>query len=116
MTYDRLNAKYLKDAEGEIRKKDYVQASEKLWGAAAEIVKAVAKKRENQDLGEHGLLFDYVSRLDRAFPELGLKRLFMVARMLHTNFYEDELSADYVKDIGYADVVEFVDRMRKILL
>jgi len=37
--YLKLNNKYLDDAEELIKRKDYVQASEKLWGAAAEIVK-----------------------------------------------------------------------------
>lgn len=115
MTYERLNSKYLKDAEEELMKGDYLQASEKLWGAAASIVKVVAMKRENKRLGEHRLLFDYVSKLDQEFPDLNLKFLFMAARTLHTNFYEDELSQDYVKETGYKVVTEFVDKMKKIL-
>lgn len=43
--YLKLNNKYLYEAEELIKRKDYVQASEKLWGAAAEIVKVVAAKR-----------------------------------------------------------------------
>ena len=113
--YQRLNEKYLKDAQALMRKEDYSQASEKLWGAAAEIVKAVAMKRENKEIGEHRLLFDYVSRLDKEFPHLNLKRLFMTARLLHTNFYEDELPADYVRDLAFRDVTEFVDKIRKFL-
>ena len=115
MTYERLNSKYLKDAEEELMKGDYLQASEKLWGAAASIVKVVAMKRENKRLGEHRLLFDYVSKLDQEFPDLNLKLLFMAVRTLHTNFYEDELSQDYVKETGYKVVTEFVDKMKKIL-
>ena len=115
MTYERLNGKYLKDAEEELMKGDYLQASEKLWGVAASIVKVVAMKRENKRLGEHRLLFDYVSKLDQESPDLNLKFLFMPARTLHTNFYEDELSQDYVKETGYKVVTEFVDKMKKIL-
>ena len=33
--YLKLNNKYLDEAEELIKRKDYVQASEKLWGAAA---------------------------------------------------------------------------------
>ena len=40
--YLDLNHKYLDEAESLIQKGDYVQASEKFWGAAAEMVKAVA--------------------------------------------------------------------------
>jgi hypothetical protein len=52
-----LSDKYLKDAEDLIKKEDYVQASEKAWGAASQVVKAVAAKRgkELRSHGEHGL-------------------------------------------------------------
>jgi hypothetical protein len=42
--YLRLNDKYLKEAEALLEEGDYVQASEKFWGVAAGIVKAVAAK------------------------------------------------------------------------
>lgn len=114
-TYLELNGKYLREAEELISKGDYVQASEKLWGAAAEMVKAVAMKRDMKELGEHRILFEYVSKLDKESTELNLKRLFMTARLLHTNFYEDELSADYIVGIGYKDVIEFINKMRRLL-
>ena len=38
--YLKLNGKYLKEAEGLMGDGDWVQASEKFWGAAAAIVKA----------------------------------------------------------------------------
>jgi len=36
-----LNGKYLQDAKALLDKQDYVQASEKLWGAVAQIIKAM---------------------------------------------------------------------------
>lgn len=63
-----LNNKYLKEAEKLIEKEDYVQASEKLWGACAEIVKAVAEKR-GKHLRTHGDLWDFVRELDMENPE-----------------------------------------------
>lgn len=41
----KLNGKFLKDAKALLDKQDYVQASEKLWGAAAQVIKAIALKR-----------------------------------------------------------------------
>jgi len=43
-THLKLSEKYMKDAEDFSLKKDYVQASEKAWGAASQIVKALAAK------------------------------------------------------------------------
>ena len=44
--YLKLNDKYLKEGDALLEKGDYVQASEKFWGAAAEVLKAIAAKRE----------------------------------------------------------------------
>ncbi|MBI2648832.1 MAG: hypothetical protein HYW93_04165 [Thaumarchaeota archaeon] len=43
--YERLNGKYLKEAQQLLDSGDYAQASEKFWGATAEVIKAVAAKR-----------------------------------------------------------------------
>ena len=40
-----LSEKYLKEAEEFLEKGDYTQASEKVWGAASQIVRALAAKR-----------------------------------------------------------------------
>ena len=40
-----LSEKYLKEAEEFLEKGDCVQISEKVWGAASQIVKALAAKR-----------------------------------------------------------------------
>ncbi len=50
--YVRLNGKYLAEALSLLRKGDLSQASEKLWGAFAEMVKAVAAQR-GVALGTH---------------------------------------------------------------
>ena len=44
----KLSEKYIKDAEDFLTKKDYVQASEKAWDAAAQIVKALAAKKRKR--------------------------------------------------------------------
>ncbi len=110
--YGHLNAKYLKDAEKLFSKHDYSQASEKLWGAAAEMVKVVAAKR-GDELGTHASLWDYVSKLDKEHPELTLKRDFSYAGNLHQNFYEDWLGKDYVKE-GLEVVKGFIEKLRSI--
>jgi len=56
--YLKLNDKYLMDAYALIAKEDFVQASEKLWGAAAEIVKAIAARRGFVIMSNAGYKFD----------------------------------------------------------
>ena len=45
LEYLQLSQKTLQDAEALLARGDYHQASEKLWGAAAVMVKAVAEGR-----------------------------------------------------------------------
>lgn len=52
MSDSKFTSKYLRDAEELLRKKDYAQASEKLWSACAKVIKAVAAKR-GRELGTH---------------------------------------------------------------
>ena len=111
--YKRLNGKYLKDAEELLRKGDYVQASEKLWGAAAEIVKAVAAKRGIR-LGAHRSLTKFVAELDEENPKLNLATEFSVANNLHINFYEDWLHPKMVVKNAEA-VRSFISKMERFL-
>lgn len=111
--YLKLNSRYLFEAQQLLEKKDLAQASEKLWGAAAEIVKAVAAKR-GVELGTHASLWAYVEELDRQNPGLGLIEKFSYAGNLHTNFYENWLSTGYVVR-GMNVVKNFVDKMKRLL-
>jgi len=87
--YVSLCNKYIEEAEDLIKKKDYVQASEKIWGAAASCVKAAAMKKLGKRLTSHGELWEFVSKLvdDTGDQELGL--LWRTAISMHVNFYEN---------------------------
>lgn len=64
------------------------RASGKPWGAAAEVVKAMASKR-GVVLESHGGLWEFATKLDGERPELSLLRLFHIADGLRANFYEN---------------------------
>jgi len=68
--YARLSEKYLKEADDLLAKGDYVQASEKLWGAAALMVKAVAASR-GVSISSHGELFQLRQEAWRGGEEPG---------------------------------------------
>ena len=110
--YLSLNNKYLKEAEALIDKGDYVQASEKFWGAAAEIVKAIAA-RKGSDLRSHGAIYQFITSLSKELNDPELLRLFAAASSLHQNFYENWLPPEMVVDYGEA-VKELVTRLTKI--
>lgn len=111
--YQRLNGKYLREAEQLFAKKDYPQASEKLWGAAAETVKAVAARR-GLELGTHASLWEFVSKLDKEHPDWMLKKDFSYAGNLHQNFYEDWLGKEYIEE-GLQILKNFVEKLQSLL-
>ena len=94
--YLRLNGKCMAEAGRLLAEEDYPQASEKLWGATAEIVKALAAKRGNE-LGTHRSIGEYVSKLAKEKPSWYLIQAFSIASALHTNFYENHMPPDHVK-------------------
>ncbi len=76
-------------------KADHAQASEKLWGAFVEMVKAIAEVR-GEKLGTHRSIAQFMLKLDKEHPELRLHNAFAHADKLHTNFYEHHLPAEDV--------------------
>jgi hypothetical protein len=81
-----LAEKFLREAEELLARGDYVQASERAWGAAAQMVRAVAAKK-GKELKSHGDLWRFV--LEVAGENDELRRLWHVANTLHQNFYGD---------------------------
>lgn len=111
--YVRLSEKYLVEAENFLVKGDYTQASEKLWGSAALMVKAVAAVRGISILS-HGELFSFVRKLGEEQNESEFRRLFSVANTLHQNFYEDWLHKDVIKEY-YEDIKQFIVKLKKLI-
>ena len=108
--YSKLSDKYLEDAEALLSEGDYVQASEKFWGAAALMVKTVAAGR-GMEIRSHREMWGFVNQLRSDLDEPELDSLFSLASSLHQNFYEDWLPPEVVSNHGEA-VKEFVHRLQ----
>lgn len=93
--------------EGDLR-----QASEKGWGAAAQMVKAVAENWREHGVthGRHQDLRALVAGLTTAHRESDLFLTFQAAQDLHENFYENNVSA-YIVDLNLEQTANFIDRM-----
>lgn len=111
--YTKLSEKYLRDAEDLLAKGEYIQASEKLWGSAALIVKAVAARKGIAILS-HGDLFSFVRKLGEEENKPELRRLFSVANTLHQNFYENWLNEDVVKEYA-EDIKQLITELKKLI-
>ncbi len=103
----------LKQATEELAKGDLRQASEKIWGAAALAVKAVAYKREGRRITSHGELWEYVSKLKEELGDEELGRLWRTAMSMHVNFYEGWAPRGEVES-ALKDLKEFLEKLRKL--
>lgn len=111
--YAKRSRRYLAQSGEELSRGDLFQASEKGWGAASQIVKAVAHERGWRHRNHN----DLYKAMDRAVAEaddLDLRFLFSAAGELHSNFYEEFLSDKAVRDI-LIGVGRFVDKMEGLL-
>jgi hypothetical protein len=110
--YSALNGKYLEDADRLLTQADYPQASEKYWGAVAQMVKAIAEERGWRH-SSHRDLRNTVSRLFNETNDRELLQLFSVAESLHANFYENYMGADDIR--SYAeDAHRLIEKLRAL--
>ena len=87
-TYHEASMMLLAQADDELAAGDVRQASEKGWGAAAQIVKAVAEQR-GWPHQSHASLYRAIDRLVVETDDESISNLFHIASALHQNYYEN---------------------------
>ena len=111
--YSRQADVYMTQANEEVARGDYRQASEKAWGAATQITKAVATQNGWRH-GRHSNFDEIILRLLEQTGDDEYSALFGLADQLHVNFYEghllDGLTASYVRQMP-----RFLEKMRGLL-
>ena len=87
-----ISIQFLDHAEDELRKGDFLQASEKAWGAFSHYVNSVARQR-NWPLGSHKRLIENANKLINQDPANAShrRRLLRSIEALHANFYQAHL-------------------------
>ena len=103
----------LRQGQEELAAGDVRQASEKGWGAAAQMVKSTAERRAWQHRN-HAALFTAVSRLVNETGDEDVSLLFAVANSLYVNFYENWEKADNVGR-HLAAVERLLDKLERLL-
>ena len=113
LTYSYASKELLDQAGRELAAGDVRQATEKGWGAAAQMVKAVASRRGWQH-NSHSLLYDVVLKLATETGDDDIFTFFHMAGNLHTNFYENWLTGE-VAGAGLRYVGRFLDKLEPLL-
>ena len=111
--YRQASERFLSQARQELAGGDLPQASEKGWGATAQMLKAVAEQR-GWEHGRHRHYLRIASRLRAETGDGDIRRLFASANLLHENFYEDEVPADQVAE-SLDDVQALLEKLLPLL-
>ena len=91
---------------------DTRQAGEKLWGAVAQSLKALAERR-GWPHGQHREFFNIMNRVRTETDDDELGVTFVAARGLHVNFYENDLPAWEIRAVA-PRVRDFVERVNNL--
>ena len=111
--YQQASEHFLAQVKRELSNGDLAQASEKGWGAAAQILKAIAEQR-GWDHHRHRHFHRAASRIRAETGDGEIRRLFDSASALHENFYENDMPPDEVDD-RLDDVAALMDKLLPLL-
>ena len=106
-------ADFLIKGRAHLAEGDLLQASEKGWGAAAQMVKAVAETRGWRH-STHGDLYRAVALVAEELSDSRVQILFRSASALHQNFYEGDMPKTGVST-GLDDAQEITDLLAAVL-
>ena len=112
-TYREQSRIFLAQAWEELAAGDLAQASEKGWGAAAQIVKGIAQER-GWPHSKHRDLFSVIRNLRGETGDKELSVQFATASALHINFYDIEYPPEIIED-HLAQVELFVEKCEALL-
>ncbi len=89
---------FLTASDREFAAGDVLQASEKLWGAAAHVITAVAKQR-GLDHGTHRAMINSARQIADEVDDERLRSGILAAQHFHSNFYNGTMEPE---DVEYA--------------
>lgn len=113
ITYREASRRLIAQARADLQAGDLRQASEKAWGAAAQMAKAAASSR-GWDHDQHRHLWNVAKDLTNEAGDQEIHDLFVAANGLHVNFYEDTYDAQMVA-LNIDRVEQFIAKIEDIL-
>ena len=95
----QISRRLIQQARTELESGDRLQATEKVWGALAQMLKAHGQQRGWMNLGSHRTVSHIAQHLDAEYPEIPVSRAYVAADNGHRNFYDNEMSPPEIEDI-----------------
>lgn len=112
-SYVQMRDRYLTNAEKLAAEGEFRKASELLWGAVAQAIKALAAKRGYR-IDNHSQFFNFMQTLAKEIREPELYKSFLFLNDLHKNFYDEIIrSVDF--QIYYNDALKFIKKLQILM-
>ena len=95
----QISRRLIQQAREELERGDRLQATEKVWGALAQILKAHGQQRGWLNLGSHRTVGRIAQQLGAEYAEFAVLNAYIAADNGHRNFYDNEMSSPEIEDI-----------------
>lgn len=112
--YEKRAEEYLVNAKDFFVRREFGKASELLWGAVAEHIKAISVLYERPPTSHREIIEVGKLMATQLNDQAMFKLIDREAQALHANFYEEFLSEEAFAD-HYAAVLELVKKLRSVL-
>ena len=90
LRYLKARDNYFSNAKEALSKEEFRKASELLWGAITQAIKALASL-SNIHISNHAQFFDYTRAVSKEIGDKEYHTLFLELNTLHKNFYDEEI-------------------------
>ena len=95
----QISRRFIQQARGELERGDRLQATEKAWGALAQMFKAHGQQRGWLNMGSHRTVGHIARQLADEYDNGGILVAYVAADNGHRNFYDNEMSPAEIEDI-----------------
>ena len=109
-----ISRRLIQQAREELDAGDRLQATEKVWGALAQMMKAHGLQRGWLNLGSHRTVGHIARQLAAEYDDLTVIDAYVAADNGHRNFYDNEMSPPEIEEI-IAVVANVLPRLEQAL-
>ena len=95
----QISRRLIQQARDELQRGDRLQATEKVWGALAQMLKAHGQQRGWLNLGSHRTVGRIAQQLAAEYDDGRILNAYIAADNGHRNFYDNEMSPPEIEDI-----------------
>ena len=95
----QISHRLIQQAGVELQQGDRLQATEKVWGALAQMLKAHGQQRGWMNLGSHRTVGHIARQLAAEYANLSIIDAYVAADNGHRNFYDNEMSPPEIAEI-----------------